>query len=204
MDIAAELQQEASDRAGSPEGFQQVIRLVLDDIERETGLPLYSHLPRDASGVCSRMEASDAHSGVAASQNQQTFYQYVGLMQKVLVYQQYVRELEHPLEHPHSWERIRTLVAPRRQVGILLEGEQHPSEIKHIRAQAQIQRNLNDATHAARKKARELPIHVFKRLRAFEICHAPKFGGWEKMYLPQNCGAIDECARRVADWSEET
>jgi hypothetical protein len=57
MNIAAELQQEATQRAGSHEGFQRVIRLVLEDVERgETKLPSFyvgeSSLKWNLSGQC--------------------------------------------------------------------------------------------------------------------------------------------------------
>jgi hypothetical protein len=164
MDIAVEIQEEASQRAGSPEGFQQVIRLVLEDVEEEASLRLllgpseYQSAVNWATASVARPEWLHPDSYLPI------FREYVCLMQEVLACKRRVRELNSYPNYSPPYSQS--------------------AEKKRIQAQAQ--RDLNDVTHAARKKVRELPIHAFKRLRAIEVQYAPKLGGWENLYRPDN------------------
>jgi hypothetical protein len=80
----------------------------------------------------------------------------------------------------------REVNASRHQVNQMGTSRQIETEAWYRKRFAEAQMNLSDVTHAARRKARELPIHAFKRLRAIEVRLAPYLGGIGNIYNPTN------------------
>lgn len=171
MDIATELQEEASQRAGSPEGFLQVIHLVVDGMERrELFPPLLLETKIDEVFGLDRPEWKEPKDYLPI------FHQYVSLMRKVISLQRRSRHFDLHLRY-----------------NIPVDGFVHDEF-------ANIQKQLSEATHAARRKARELPIHAFKRLKAFENRYAPLLGGSENMYHPDNEQKLGEMEWFISHW----
>lgn len=148
MDIAAGLQHEASERAGSSEGFLEVIRLVLDNIESGK-----------VDGAPCLFSSRTARPEWAMPENYLPILcEYVDCMQEMLRLKKKINDIAPP------WMNER--YAPDNSKAVLTR--------------------ISVLIHAAKSKKRELPIHAYKRLLAIENQIAPRLGGRDNLYLPQN------------------
>ena len=170
MDIAAELQQEANERAGSLEGFQQVIRLVLDEMEGKPK-PLHFVIESDLHYRPARPEWTDPEDYLSI------FRDYVCCMQEALYQRRHVESYDY-IESTFTDEGYgrRAMLARERD------------EVEYKAAQ----KKLSELIHAAKSKKRELPLHAYKRLLAVEDRNAVRFHGLDNLYLPHNWVLMSE------------
>jgi hypothetical protein len=139
MELAEELQLEAAERAGSLEGFMQVIRLVIDDVEgREILSP-----PVVTFVDVPIVETAFSRASVLPYSYLPIFREYVSLRQEEIGIRRHISSME---GYPRPGSN-----------GIKDNGEY-----------AAAQKHLSDTIHAANRKRRELPIHAYKRLIQIE------------------------------------
>lgn len=176
MEIAEQLQHEAEHRAGSPEGFLQVIRLVLNDMEERVEQPT---LLSPFSLPC-RPEWREP------SEYLPIFREYVCLMQESIQLKRQAIDLETKLNELH-----RTPSSPNHIVYTTTRLEF-----------AKTQKQLSETLHEARRKQRELPVHALKRLRAIETRCDSRYGRG-KMYLPVCWSQLSELVETyISRWGQ--
>lgn len=160
MEIAEQLQHEAAERAGSPEGLSEVLRLILETIEGGTTTIIEDDEPEQEAIPNLELAPNPELSRpewLWPEQYLPTFRKYVALMQAATGHRLSVQEWQSSVDEL-EFRRIGVNPPP---------GVEERIASSRIRLQ-RCREELEDTLAEAKRKKRELPIHAYKRLIAME------------------------------------